>query len=137
MKIVKTLCTLVLICTPFVFTAQDKTGSTKDQVINDYIAKNYEFMDGLSEEGTYYLTRNAAFGEVIHYFVNDLCVSSVIIPNDEETLDKFIAEYNTKYTLVSENIWSIKVKSGSNSASRVSVVWEENGGFFILFYKEE
>ncbi len=137
MRIVNTLCTLALICAPFVFKAQDKTGSTKDQMIKEFVAKNYEFMDGLSEDGTYYLTRNATFGKLIYYFVNDLCVSTAIIPNDEETLDKFVAEYNSKYTLDGENTWSIKAKSGTNSASRVSVVWEENGGFFILFYKEE
>jgi hypothetical protein len=137
MKIVKTLCSLAIICAPFVFKAQDKTGSTKDQVINEFVAKNYEFMDGLSEDGTYFLTRDATFGKVMHYFVNDLCVSSAIIPNDEETLNKFIAEYNTKYTLVSENTWSIQVKSDTNKASRVSVVWEDNGGYYILFYKEE
>ena len=94
-------------------------------------------MDGLSEDGTYFLTRDATFGKVMHYFVNDLCVSSAIIPNDEETLNKFIAEYNAKYTLVSENTWSIQVKSDTNKASRVSVVWEDNGGYYILFYKEE
>jgi hypothetical protein len=137
MKIVKTLCALALICAPFVFNAQDKTGSTKDQLINEFVAKNYEFMDGLSEDGTYFLTRDATFGKVIYYFVNDLCVSSAIIPNDEETLDKFIAEYNSKYTSVGENTWSIQVKSDTNKASRVSVVREDNGGYFILFYKEE
>lgn len=137
MKLIKALCTLALICTTFVFTAQDKTGFTKDQVINDYIAKNYEFMDGLSEDGTYYLSRTASFGEVIHYFINDFCVSSCIIPNDEETLDKFITEYNSKYTLVDENSWSINAKPGSNGASRVSVLTEDNGGYFIIFFKEE
>ncbi len=136
MKLIKTLCTLAIICTIFVFKAQDKTGFTKDQVINDYVTKNYEFMDGLSEDGTYYLSRTASFGEVIHYFVNDFCISSCIIPNDEETLDKFIAEYNSKYTLVDENSWSINAKS-DNGATRVSVLTEDAGGYFILFYKEE
>ena len=137
MKLGNVLCTLALICTSFLYNAQDKTGATKEQVMNEYVSKNYEFMDGLSEDGTYYLSRTASFGEVIHYFINDFCVSTCIIPNDEETLDKFIAEYNSKFQPVEENSWSIPVKSGTNSASRVSVVTEEDGGYLIVFYKEE
>jgi hypothetical protein len=137
MKILRTTLSLLIFLLSFQSFGQSKVGSTKDQIVNDYVAKNYEFMDGLAEDGTYYISREASFGAVVHYIDDyDNCIATLVFPIDDATMQKYKTDYKTKYKLLEENVWSIATTSGSTAANRVSVLNNE-GEEFIMFYREE
>lgn len=102
----KHLLIIILFLTSLVGYNQARIGYTQKEILTELVDFKITSTVGTTNEGTSYMHYDNGSQEVIHYFRNDSCYRSVIIPNSVDNAIEIKKWLDLNYTVTSNNSWS-------------------------------
>lgn len=116
----------------FTFTtyAQCRLGSTKSEIIKEFA--DLTAQEDVADDGTPFITYELYDFHICYYFLNDVCMRTVISPHNYNVASNFIKKYNNSYIRMSETLWMWD--TGNNIIS-ISLDYADGLYFFIFDYK--
>lgn len=110
--------------------AQSRLGSSFNEIKNEFSDAKYNLKTDKTDDGVLYILIETTKTSVVHYFDSDLiCTVSVILPDDQGTLNYIVEEYNKQYVIVSKKKWRMYTNDG---IAEIELIFsEDNNTYFV------
>lgn len=120
----KWIITLLLMVFFTITNAQSRLGFSLDEISNEF--SEYETVHKYNKNQDYSYSYLIVYLDDISsiYYFNDenICIKTVIIPENEVLLHYMIEDYNSKYVIVSSNKWKLYTKG---MILNIELIWDE------------
>lgn len=88
--------------------SQARIGSSVTEIKNEFWERKYNLTPEYDEYGDYFITIETSLATVFYYFDSDnICNTTLIVPNDEGILNYYVELYNKQYVILSPTKWKM------------------------------
>jgi len=113
--------------------AQARIGFSKAEIRSEFSNPIYNLKSGTTEKGKQFIGITTTDSYTFYYFDNTgYCNISVIIPKNQQVLNKLVQTYNNNYSITSNISWTAYIDGG---VLHVSLQFFKEGGYAFYWHE--
>lgn len=118
----------ILFFSAVLLSAQCRIGSTYADIYSEF--ETNEPSVHFTDKGQLYLSVQVETGNVLFYFDTDKnCTETVIFPNDDDTVNFYVENFNKHYVIISPTSWRMY---SHGAYADITLIYYQNRNFIIF-----